>query len=887
MRISEIELSIDKLYTDSSGKETIYFLGGLGADISAHKQKNPGETFAPQETLLSTSNHRFYILSFQSLKNVLFYVAEASLQTSSYLVSRFMGETKAELPNIALELPNEDSDSKEPFNAPWLDVFAVIKNNALFIYSSDETLECRHVLTLHHYQVILSQDRVHDHEIYQRHKPLQLILLTDDENSPDPKSIFIYTLSNSEKEDCDIVIKDIDIGDSIPILSNPRLVNFGPSDTQDIIVDLDLKYTGGIQISASTIATISVNSLNLSPFTIPITVSIKISHVIATVRLKIKSFHETSRVWVGLHPDFKIGIQVDPVISNRLVKLDLVNQVIGRRVKGALGEFLVLPNMDDFGFWPSGGRGGFFWDDIQDESGDDFETEVSDESEKKEEDVQRRKSLLTRRMSAEKSKGCTSSQTETQPQNNFNPVCKEESLIDHEQPQATFQTNTSKHDVKPHLQPSEFWINNDLDYTSDDELIHQTIRETSESIEQLVNNQSSPHLEPTKHNVLPTGEDFTEGYDEHDDMSSHAKTISRLQLDHTTIRQTQSPLGSSPTTTRKSMFKFIGGVAEYVGIKSREYRIKQIGKTLGNTAVLAADIGLGILGYTRVQIDGNTGAKGTPAVKAGEIRDSGVGSILGGTSKKGIEIHTSSPKLPRRRTRSTTSPVTSSVNDLAVGNNNSRISLPDRDCPSRSRSKDASIGQFQPSTQPNIASNRSVGSSLQQRREDFQENAMPTTIQATTSLDTGPNTKSKQFQLKQSSPHSDSLDKFSLIAALRTVQSHSAANSRQTVLEDTFVRNETPPLPASTLHDEILSDLFKSESAQQSTIVSGDEICLPLVILDKNDLATVDSALDSISDSIQLLVSNEKRMAEFIVGCVSETSGYESEGSGYEARAVE
>ncbi|KAJ3070946.1 hypothetical protein HDU98_006018, partial [Podochytrium sp. JEL0797] len=168
----------------------------------------------------------------------------------------------------------------------------------------------------------------------------------------------------------DILIQDLNIGDSIPVLSNPRLVSF--SLDGDLVVDLDLNYTGGIRIEAATLATISVSRLNslLTPFSIPLVVAIKINHIHATVRLKIKPFHETSRIWVGLHKNLEIGIQVEPVISNQLVKLQMVNAVIEKRIKDALDEFIVLPNMDDFGFWPSGGRGGFFWDSV-DEMGED------------------------------------------------------------------------------------------------------------------------------------------------------------------------------------------------------------------------------------------------------------------------------------------------------------------------------------------------------------------------------------------------------------------------------------------------------------------------------------------------------------------------------------
>jgi hypothetical protein len=48
----------------------------------------------------------------------------------------------------------------------------------------------------------------------------------------------------------DIVIKDLDVGNSLPIISNPRLLNI--SSEGDMEIELDLDYTGGILILLTT-----------------------------------------------------------------------------------------------------------------------------------------------------------------------------------------------------------------------------------------------------------------------------------------------------------------------------------------------------------------------------------------------------------------------------------------------------------------------------------------------------------------------------------------------------------------------------------------------------------------------------------------------------------
>ncbi|ORY42393.1 hypothetical protein BCR33DRAFT_309505 [Rhizoclosmatium globosum] len=465
IRFSSEPLTIDQLYMDSSGNDTIYFLGGIGSD----KKTSGGEAFAGTEVV--AANHRTYLNSFSFVWKFAIYVGDAALQTSNYLVSRFTGEDLAPLPEIA----NESTKHREPFIAPWRDVFAVLKNDSLFLYSSDEKMTCLDVIQLSECEVSLNAPNVPDHEIYQRHLPLSLNLC-EHLGSEAPRPVhLLYSLTNSDKEDwylllrraslsnysihnnisptsvastaisisqiqenyicsmkkltssiaiddptsawinaflgrifvgfhsnprikayliqklsrrgtksfdtgflSDIVISDLNIGDSLPILSSPRLVSF--SLDGDLILDLNLNYTGGIRVEAATVATISVSTLNLQPFSIPLVLAIKINHIHATIRLKIKPFHESSRVWVGLHPNLDIGIQVDPVISNRLITLNMVNQVIEKRVKDALNEFIVLPNMDDFGFWPGGGKGGFFWDGADETV--EVETTVSDGGDK-------------------------------------------------------------------------------------------------------------------------------------------------------------------------------------------------------------------------------------------------------------------------------------------------------------------------------------------------------------------------------------------------------------------------------------------------------------------------------------------------------------------------
>ncbi|KAJ3074515.1 hypothetical protein HDU98_011105 [Podochytrium sp. JEL0797] len=153
-------------------------------------------------------------------------------------------------------------------------------------------------------------------------------------------------------------------------------------------------------------------------------------------------------------------------------------------------------------------------------------------------------------------------------------------------------------------------FNDDLETSSDDEIIYETMKRETESIQLRVvggspgsaSSLASTPLSPKgKARATTSSEDeFREDYfDNH--ASPFENDLDSLQINNNV---------AGPTNPRKSAFVFAGSVAEYAGKKSREYRVKQIARTVGKTATLAADIGLSYFGYTRV------GADGEPVMKA-------------------------------------------------------------------------------------------------------------------------------------------------------------------------------------------------------------------------------------------------------------------------------
>ncbi|KAJ3412541.1 hypothetical protein HDV05_000622 [Chytridiales sp. JEL 0842] len=532
MRISSRPLEHAELWMDERGSPSKSYLGSLGESNASNTPPSISETIGPPVRLRKTTS---MLSGVTSITESALSVVETGLQASNYIVARFLGETPPLPPMVAKPqppVPNNDSTSSSspPPRPPWRNVFVVLKHKSLFIYSSDERLECLDVLLLPQYNVEMWPRGGRDSELYNRDTPIRLhvrppaalskpltrrrhrhhssrslsrefssarpptkappsassALGSDQTAEIEETSLFLYLLTGSDKEDWffmlrrtsllpaysdsgalsahfeespeynhfqqgmkklftdlqtsarnttaenaatvwlnallgrafvglhanprlkdwiirklsrktgigrvgsdstvlgDIEIRDVSVGDSIPILSNPKMLDF--SLNGDLNIQVDITYTGGCRIEAETLATISLPSFEpyFKPLPIPIVVSIKVTRFSARLLLKIKPFWETSRIWFGLYrdPEIDIGVEVEPIIWNKLIKLNVVDQIIQRRIKQALEEFVVLPNMDDISFWPTQGKGGIFWD--IDDSGNE-ESSVDDGEEYEEE----------------------------------------------------------------------------------------------------------------------------------------------------------------------------------------------------------------------------------------------------------------------------------------------------------------------------------------------------------------------------------------------------------------------------------------------------------------------------------------------------------------------
>jgi hypothetical protein len=91
----------------------------------------------------------------------------------------------------------------------------------------------------------------------------------------------------------------------------------------------------------------------MKPIQVPIVVALCLKRFSARALIKIKPFWESNRVWFGFYrkPELVLELEVEPIISDKLIKLSMVNEVIQKRIKQLLEAYVMLPNMDDLSFW--------------------------------------------------------------------------------------------------------------------------------------------------------------------------------------------------------------------------------------------------------------------------------------------------------------------------------------------------------------------------------------------------------------------------------------------------------------------------------------------------------------------------------------------------------
>ncbi|KAI8098857.1 putative integral membrane protein conserved region-domain-containing protein [Halteromyces radiatus] len=149
----------------------------------------------------------------------------------------------------------------------------------------------------------------------------------------------------------DIQIRSVDLGHSIPFVTQPTLVALHPDGT--LVLDAHVNYTGGFKV------VVEANVGGTFSIRVPLVLSLTLRSLSGTIRFKIKP-PPSNRYWIGFCTMPTMKWSIVPGVSNCNVKISMITKIIEAKIRKMMTDNMVLPNMEDIPYANSDGLGGIF-----------------------------------------------------------------------------------------------------------------------------------------------------------------------------------------------------------------------------------------------------------------------------------------------------------------------------------------------------------------------------------------------------------------------------------------------------------------------------------------------------------------------------------------------
>ncbi|KAF9569545.1 hypothetical protein EC968_002552 [Mortierella alpina] len=159
----------------------------------------------------------------------------------------------------------------------------------------------------------------------------------------------------------DMRMKSVHLGDGVPLITRPKLLTLKPNG--DMIMDLNLLYQGGFRAEVEAEAVVTVTK-KIQPIKVSLVLVMKLIRLEGRMQVWIKP-PPCNRIWYGFYQKPQVEMQIEPVVSDKHIKSNLIIKAIENKMLEAIAETMVLPNMDDIPFSDSEGIGGIFGEEIQ------------------------------------------------------------------------------------------------------------------------------------------------------------------------------------------------------------------------------------------------------------------------------------------------------------------------------------------------------------------------------------------------------------------------------------------------------------------------------------------------------------------------------------------
>ncbi|KFY07282.1 hypothetical protein V492_07293 [Pseudogymnoascus sp. VKM F-4246] len=175
-----------------------------------------------------------------------------------------------------------------------------------------------------------------------------------------------------------IVLRNIDMGEGAPYITNPRLKDLTVDG--DCTIEGDILYTGNFRVEIAATARIELGS-RFKAREVDLILAVTIRRVEGHMLLRIKP-PPSNRLWMTFETAPRIDMSIEPIVSSRQITYTLILRQIENRIKEVIAESIVMPFWDDLAFFNTDGkkwRGGIWTDSELSRSSQTLETIIAED----------------------------------------------------------------------------------------------------------------------------------------------------------------------------------------------------------------------------------------------------------------------------------------------------------------------------------------------------------------------------------------------------------------------------------------------------------------------------------------------------------------------------
>ena len=143
-----------------------------------------------------------------------------------------------------------------------------------------------------------------------------------------------------------IVLQKIDMGNSAPHVTNPRLKDL--TIDGDCCAEADFKYSGNFRLEIAATARIDLGA-RFKAREVNLVLAVVVKKLNGHVLVKFKP-PPSNRIWISFEKMPDMEMSIEPIVSSRQITYGIILRAIESRIREVMAETIVLPHWDDSPF---------------------------------------------------------------------------------------------------------------------------------------------------------------------------------------------------------------------------------------------------------------------------------------------------------------------------------------------------------------------------------------------------------------------------------------------------------------------------------------------------------------------------------------------------------